>query len=127
MTSRLRISRTPPPDGLAERVIAHLDAESAAARLHVVDDAEQASAPRTAALAASWGAAREQLRRTLPLAILVGLAITLLKDLGPLLEDGLTTQNCIVCGVNFVLAFVVLNAGIMLTVSRRQPSRRQPG
>lgn len=121
VTSRLRVASTPPPDGLAERVIAHLDAESPAARLRVVDGADAAPASQTVALAARLTIAREHLRWTLPLALLVGLAITLLKDLRPLLADGLTTQNCVVCGMNFVLAFVLLNAGVMLAYVRRQP------
>lgn len=121
MTSRLRVSSTAPPDGLAARVIAHLDAESAAPRLSVVDDPVDLSAPRSAALAACWVIAREHLSRTLPLAFLVGLAVTLLKDLQPLLADGFTTQNCVICGLNFVLAFVLLNTGIMLAYARSQP------
>jgi len=121
MTSRLRVSSTAPPDGLADRVIAHIDAESAAPRLSIVDDAVDLPAPRATALATCWPIAREHLSRTLPLAFLVGLAVTLLKDLQPLLADGFTTQNCAVCGLNFVLAFVLLNAGIMLAYARRQP------
>ncbi len=121
--SRLRTSSTPPPAGLAERVIAHLDAESPAIQLRVVDE-DTSRAPRhpsrpVATVAAQWSVTRGHLRTTLPLAILVGIAITLLKDLGPLLADGLTTQNCVVCGLNFVLSFVLMNVGIMLASSRR--------
>lgn len=121
MASRLRMSSTAPPDGLADRVIAHLDTESATPRLSIVDDPVDLPAPRATALTTRWLIAREHLSRTLPLAFLVGLAVTLLKDLGPLVADGLTTQNCAVCGLNFVLAFVLLNAGIMLAYARRQP------
>ncbi|MEJ7796866.1 MAG: zf-HC2 domain-containing protein [Solirubrobacteraceae bacterium] len=121
MTSRLRVSNAAPPEGLADRVIAHLDAERAAPRLSIVEDPVDAPVPRAMARAARWAIAREHLSRTLPLAFLVGLAVTLLKDLQPLLADGFTTQNCAVCGLNFVLAFVLLNAGIMLAYARRQP------
>lgn len=119
LAGRLRASSAPVPDGLAERVIAHLDAQSSAARLSVVASAAEAVAPRRAGAAAVWGVARAHLTRTLPLALVIGLLVTLLKDLGALLADGFTFETCVVCGANFVLAFVVLNLGLLLAVPRQ--------
>lgn len=121
MTTCLRASNAPAPDGLADRVIAYLDAQSAAARLSVVSSASDGVRPGTAA--AAWQVARGHLRRTLPLAFVIGLLITLLKDLGALLAEGLTLETCTICGANFVVAFAVLNLGL-LALPRRDGCAR---
>lgn len=117
IAARLRAASAPVPDGLADRVIAYLDARSAAVRLSVVCSAAEGVRPGRAAVA--WQVTRGRLRHTLPLAFVVGLLITLLKDLGVLLADGLTFQTCVICGTNFVVAFVVLNLGLLLALARR--------
>ncbi len=117
MAGHLRASNAPAPAGLADRVIAYLDAESTAARLSVVTPASVAGRGGRSALA--WQVAREHLWRTLPLAFVIGLLITLVKDLGALLAEGLTLETCTICGANFVVAFVVLNAGLLLALPRR--------
>lgn len=122
MATRLRAANTPAPDGLADRVIAYLDAQSAAARLSVVSSASDGVRPDRAAVA--WQVAREHLRRTLPLAFVIGLLITLLKDLGALLAEGLTLETCTICGANFVVAFAVLNLGLLLALPRRDGDAR---
>lgn len=118
MATHLRASDAPVPEGLAERVIAHLDAESAAARLRVISS-EADDDPSRAALA--WRVTCRHLRRTLPLAFVIGLLITLLKDVGALLAEGLTLETCTICGANFVVAFVVLNLGLLLALPQRAP------
>lgn len=115
----LRALRTRAPDGLADRVIARLDAESRAARLSVVSTALDQPAPRMPAASTAWVIARQRLPQTLALSFVIGVAITLLKDLGTLLSDGITVQTCAVCGANFVAAFVLLN--VWLLVARRRP------
>lgn len=121
MATRLRASSAPAPDGLAERVIAHLDAQSAAARLSVVSPASDdvVGTRRFSGAAVACDLAREHLRQTLPLAFVIGLLITLLKDLGVLLAEGLTLETCTICGANFVVAFAVLNVGLLLALPRR--------
>ena len=114
LARELRAISSPAPAGLAERVIAHVDAESASARLSVVTAPSDTPAPRTPAFAAAWGLAREQLPRTLLLSLVAGVAITLLKDLGALLADGITVETCAVCGANFVAAFALLNVWLLL-------------
>lgn len=117
MATHLRAASVPAPEGLADRVIAHLDAESAAARLSVVSPASEEVPSSRAAVAGR--VARQHLRRTLPLAFVIGLLITLLKDLGALLAEGLTLETCAICGANFVLAFLVLNLGLLLALPQR--------
>lgn len=119
MATQLRASTAPAPDGLAERVIAYLDAESTAARLSVVSS--ESDIGRASRDAPVWQVTRRHLRRTLPLAFVIGLLIALLKDLGALLADGLTLETCTVCGANFVVAFVVLNLGLLLALPQRGP------
>lgn len=125
MATRLRASNVPAPDGLAERVIAHLDEQSAAARLTVVSSASDdvARGRRSSRAAVAAGVAREHLRRTLPLAFVIGLLITLLKDLGALLAEGLTLETCAICGANFIVAFAVLNIGLLLALPQRDAHR----
>ncbi len=125
LAGRLRAFHQPAPDGLADRVIAYLDAESEAARLSVVSPAGDESPARPGAATVAWRVARAHLRRTLPLALLIGALITLFKDLGALLADGLTLQTCTVCGANFVAAFVVLNLGLLLALPRRGRARQR--
>lgn len=119
LSAQLRAIAGDAPDGLADRVIARLDAENAATRLSVVAvDGDRAHPGPTPPGLAGWGFARRHLRQTLLLSFVVGVAITLLKDLGPLLQDGLTTQNCVVCGANFVAAFALLNVWLLLARPR---------
>lgn len=117
MATHLRAPGAPAPEGLADRVIAHLDAESAATRLSVVSPASAEA--RSSRTAVARRVARRHLRRTLPLAVVIGLLITLLKDLGALLAEGLTLETCAVCGANFVVAFLVLNLGLLLALPQR--------
>ncbi len=124
LASRLRSFDAPAADGLAGRVIAYLDAESEAARLSVVSPRDELpSQPGAATVAVRI--ARAHLRRTLPLAFLIGVLITVIKDLGALLAEGLTFETCTVCGANFVAAFVVLNLGLLLALPQRRRARHR--
>lgn len=115
---QLRSISSAAPDGLAERVIAHLDARSTSPRLKIVAaDTDPVSAPK-APVVAAWGFAREHLRRTLVLSFIIGVAITLLKDLATLLAEGVTVETCMVCGANFVAAFALLNVWLLLARPR---------
>ena len=117
----LRALRTRAPEGLADRVIARLDAESGAARLSVVSTAVDEPATRRLAAPRAWMIVRQQLPRTVMLSFVMGVAITLLKDLGTLLSDGITVETCAICGANFVAAFALLN--VWLLVGRPQTWR----
>ena len=121
LAGKLRARCSGAPDGLAERVIARLDAERASTRLSIVTTPRDEPAPRTTVATRAWAIARQQLPRTLVLSFVVGVAITLLKDLGTLLSDGITAQTCAVCGANFVAAFALLNAWLLLTLPRAGP------
>ncbi len=115
----LRALRAPPVAGLAKRVFARLDAERDSARLSVIAAAGDDPAPRIAAASRAWVIARQRLPQTLALSFVIGVAITLLKDLGTLLSDGITVQTCAICGANFVAAFALLN--VCLLVARPRP------
>ena len=117
----LRALRAPPVAGLAERVIARLDAERDSARLSVIAAAGGDPAPRIPAASRAWVIARQRLPQTLALSFVIGVAITLLKDLGTLLSDGITVQTCAVCGANFVAAFVLLNVWLLVGRPRAWP------
>lgn len=127
MATRLRASNAPAPDGLADRVIAYLDAQSAAARMSVASPAcDGVGSARSGRAAVGWQVTRAHLRHTLPLAFVAGLLITLLKDLGALLAEGLTLETCTICGTNFVVAFAVLNLGLLLALPRRDGAAERP-
>ena len=123
--ARLRSFGAPAAEGLADRVIAYLDAESEAARLSVVSAVGDELPARRGAATVAVRIARAHLRRTLPLAFLIGVLITVIKDLGALLAEGLTLETCTVCGANFVAAFVVLNVGLLLALPQRRHARQR--
>ncbi len=118
LARQLRSISSAAPDGLAVRVIAHLDAHSTLPRLKIVAADNDRVSPPKAPVVAAWGFAREHLRRTLVLSFIVGVAITLLKDLGTLLAEGITVETCTVCGANFVAAFALLNVWLLLARRR---------
>jgi len=117
----LRALRTQVPDGLAERVIARLDAERDSARLSVIATTVDEPAPPMPAALRAWVIARQRLPQTLALTFVIGVAITLLKDLGTLLTEGITVQTCAVCGANFIAAFALLNAWLLIARPRPWP------
>lgn len=118
LAHQLRAISSPASDGLADRVISHLDAHTTAPRLSTAPEPSDKPGSRTPPVVAAWAFAREHLRRTLLLSLILGIAITLLKDLGTLLAEGITTQTCAICGANFVAAFALLNVWLLLTRPR---------
>jgi hypothetical protein len=56
---------------------------------------------------------REHLRRTTRIAIVVGIALTLINQSGVLFAGHATTTTWIRCGLNFVVPFVVSNLGLL--------------
>lgn len=125
LAQQLRDARSPAPEGLADRVIAHLDTAPTTGRLSVVTTRGDSGAPRVARVAAARGFMRAHLRRTLAFTFAIGLAVTLVKDLGTVLDEGFTLQTCAVCGANFVAAFVALNIGLLIAL--RSNRARHPG
>lgn len=53
------------------------------------------------------------LRRTLRIALVVGVILTLINQSGVLFSGEATTVTWIRCGLNFVVPFLVSNAGLL--------------
>jgi len=117
----LRSLHTELPDGLADRIIARLEADTGETRLRVVGAAETApSRPWAAGLAASWREQRAHLRVTLPIALVVGLGITAVKDLETLTGGDVDIASaCVVCGSNALVPLALLHLGRLLAVRAR--------
>jgi hypothetical protein len=56
---------------------------------------------------------RRNLRRTLPIAAVVGIILTLINQSSVILGGHATTATWIRCGLNFVVPFLVSNAGLL--------------
>jgi hypothetical protein len=73
----------------------------------------------TAAEAGGWRGAiaycrrREHLRRTLRIALVVGLVLTAINQLDVILRGHATTITVVKCGLNFVVPFIVSNLGLL--------------
>jgi len=72
-----------------------------------------------AAAALAYCARPQHLRRTVLIALLVGVVLTLINQSGVLFGGHATTITWIRCGLNFVVPFVVSNLGLL---SGRGPS-----
>jgi hypothetical protein len=57
-----------------------------------------------------------RLRLTLPIALLVGAAITLLNQSQMIFAGRIDLEMCAVCALNFVIPFLALNAGLLLAM-----------
>jgi hypothetical protein len=55
----------------------------------------------------------EHLRRTVRIALVVGLVLTAINQLDVILGGGATTGTWIKCALNFVVPFVVSNLGLL--------------
>jgi hypothetical protein len=55
----------------------------------------------------------DHLRRTLRIALVVGLVLTAINQLDVILRGNATTFTWIKCGLNFVVPFVVSNLGLL--------------
>jgi hypothetical protein len=56
---------------------------------------------------------REHLRRTLRIALVVGIVLTAINQLDVILRGDATATTWIKCGLNFVVPFVVSNLGLL--------------
>jgi hypothetical protein len=56
---------------------------------------------------------REHLRRTIRIAIVVGLVLTAINQLDVILGGDATAGTFIKCGLNFVVPFIVSNLGLL--------------
>jgi hypothetical protein len=61
---------------------------------------------------------REHLRRTLRIALVVGIVLTAINQLDVILSGDATTVTLLKCGLNFVVPFVVSNLGLLSGRSR---------
>jgi hypothetical protein len=55
----------------------------------------------------------EHLRKTIPIALVVGIVLTAINQLDVILGGDATAGTWIKCGVNFVVPFVVSNLGLL--------------
>jgi hypothetical protein len=56
---------------------------------------------------------REHLRRTLRIALVVGVVLTSINQLDVILRGDATVVTWVKCGMNFVVPFVVSNLGLL--------------
>jgi hypothetical protein len=56
---------------------------------------------------------RRNLRRTLPIALVVGLVLTAINQGGAITAGHATAATWVRCGLNFVVPFLVSNAGLL--------------
>jgi hypothetical protein len=56
---------------------------------------------------------RRNLRRTLRIALVVGVVLTLINQGGVITAGHATTATWVRCGLNFVVPFLVSNAGLL--------------
>jgi hypothetical protein len=80
------------------------------------------STPSDSAARGRWAAVRaacaycfqrEHLARTLRIAFVVGIVLTAINQGGVILGGDATTATWVRCGLNFVVPFVVSNAGLL--------------
>lgn len=70
--------------------------------------------------ACSFCLERDNLRRTLRIALVVGLVLTAINQGGVIASGNPTTATWIRCGLNFVVPFLVSNAGLLTGRSNRR-------
>jgi hypothetical protein len=56
---------------------------------------------------------RQHLRRTVRIALVVGVALTAINQLDVILSGDATTTTWVKCGLNFLVPFVVSNLGLL--------------
>jgi hypothetical protein len=61
----------------------------------------------------------EHLRRTIPIALVVGIVLTAINQLDVILGGDATAGTWIKCGMNFVVPFIVSNLGLLSGRMRR--------
>jgi hypothetical protein len=99
------------------------DAASVASGLPSGGPESQASGRRVARALMGHGLRRPQLRLTLPLGLLVGIALSVINQ-GTMIFSGRANllEVCLTCSPNFLIPFVALNVGLLLAarVARRR-------
>jgi hypothetical protein len=63
--------------------------------------------------ACRYCAQRQHLRRTLRIALVVGVVLTAINQLDVILSGDATASTWVKCGLNFVVPFVVSNLGLL--------------
>jgi hypothetical protein len=63
--------------------------------------------------ALGYCARREHLRRTLRIALVVGIVLTAINQLDVILGGDATVATFVKCGLNFVVPFIVSNLGLL--------------
>src|SRR5712691_3914738 len=123
--SRLVLGTTPPSNGThargglaPERGPGTTGVAGAAAFVGLSAMADQSGSSRVRE-ALSYCARREHLRRTVRIALVVGVILTIINQLDVLLSGAATTVTVLKCGLNFIVPFVVSNLGLL---SGRDPS-----
>lgn len=102
-----------PPD-LADGIIAELRAREASSTLALPLRARRSwAADLGAALREALQGAR--LRLTIPIAFVVGVALSLANQGGMLLAGRIDLKMCLMCGANFVVPFIALSVLLVAT------------
>jgi predicted anti-sigma-YlaC factor YlaD len=141
MVKALGTIRTDPTPGRADTIVAALRRERPAqngarpaliargtAALSVLPTAASGRERLAGRSNRAWAAVRfclrrAQLRVTVPLAVLIGVALSLVNQGGMLLHGRVDFAMCAMCGANFLLPFAGLN--IALVMLYRLPRRRR--
>jgi hypothetical protein len=146
MLEALRSLRVESDRGLADSIVAAFRAESprgalavsrpprvGSARLTIVPGAAGPSAshrrwrvsvpPRSGRASLRALLVRSRLRVTVPIALLVGAALSLINQSAMIFSGRVTVGMCLVCGANFVAPFIALNVGLLMAM--RWPRRRR--
>ena len=76
-------------------------------------DAETSAKPGGWRVALAYCGRREHLRRTLRIALVVGLVLTAINQLDVILRGEATAVTVVKCGLNFVVPFIVSNLGLL--------------
>jgi hypothetical protein len=62
---------------------------------------------------------REHLRKTIPIALVVGIVLTSINQLDVILSGDAAAGTGVKCGMNFVVPFIVSNLGLLRGRARR--------
>jgi hypothetical protein len=87
------------------------------------ESAEDERADRGWRAALAYCGRREHLRKTIPIALVVGIVLTAINQLDVILGGDATAGTWVKSGMNFVVPFIVSNLGLL---SGRARARRSP-
>jgi anti-sigma factor RsiW len=141
MVKTLGTMRTDPTPGLADTIVAALRRESPAhngqrpaliakgtAALSVLPSSASGRETLVGRCKRAWATCRfclrwGQLRVTVPLAVVIGVALSFINQGNMLLRAPIDLSTWVMCGPNFVLPFVGLNIALLMLY--RLPHRRR--